>query len=162
MYRVTLKVRAPKVVFQKCRMPLYEFRCPDGHDFEKFYRSIGSAAAEEKCPVCGKVAVRLMSTAGLVFKGSGFYITDYGKDGKKAEREAASLAATTDKKKADKESSSSDSSAKPDTSSAESKPVAAESAAKLAAESGTKPATPKSESKPDKPATPKAKPTRTA
>ena len=30
-----------------------------------------------------------MSAAGLVFKGSGFYITDYGKDGKKAEREAS-------------------------------------------------------------------------
>jgi hypothetical protein len=33
---------------------------------------------------------RVLSPAGLVFKGSGFYITDYGKDGKKAEREAAS------------------------------------------------------------------------
>jgi len=64
-------------------MPLYEFRCPSGHDFEKFYRSIGSAPSEEKCPECGKVAGRLISTAGLIFKGSGFYITDYGKDGKK-------------------------------------------------------------------------------
>jgi hypothetical protein len=36
------------------------------------------------CPVCGKVANRQLSGgAGLVFKGSGFYITDYGKDGKK-------------------------------------------------------------------------------
>ena len=35
-----------------------------------------------------------MSTAGLVFKGSGFYITDYGKDGKKAEREAISAEKT--------------------------------------------------------------------
>jgi putative FmdB family regulatory protein len=156
-----LKVRAPKVVFQKCRMPLYEFRCPDGHDFEKFYRSIGSAATEEKCPVCGKVAVRLMSTAGLVFKGSGFYITDYGKDGKKAEREAASLAAT-DKKKVDKESPSPDSAAKSDSSSAESKAAAAESTAKPAAESNTKPAATTTESKPAKPATPKAKPTKTA
>ena len=70
-------------------MPLYEFRCPKGHDFEKFYRSIGSAQSEETCPECGAIAVRLMSAAGLVFKGSGFYITDYGKDGKKAERDAA-------------------------------------------------------------------------
>ncbi len=143
-------------------MPLYEFRCPDGHDFEKFYRSIGSAAAEEKCPVCGEVAVRLMSTAGLVFKGSGFYITDYGKDGKKAEREAASLAATADKKKADKETSPPDSPAKSETSSTESKPAAAESTAKPAAESSTKPAATTTESKPAKPATPKAKPTKTA
>ena len=64
-------------------MPLYEFRCPSGHDFEKFYRSISSAPSEEMCPECGQLAVRLMSAAGLVFKGSGFYITDYGKDGKK-------------------------------------------------------------------------------
>lgn len=78
-------------------MPLYEFRCPQGHDFEKFYRSIGAAVAEEKCPECGVVAARLMSTAGLVFKGSGFYITDYGKDGKKAERDAATAKAAAPK-----------------------------------------------------------------
>jgi predicted nucleic acid-binding Zn ribbon protein len=36
-----------------------------------------------KCPVCGKRGTRKISGgAGLVFKGSGFYITDYGKDGK--------------------------------------------------------------------------------
>lgn len=36
-----------------------------------------------KCPVCGKRGMRKISGgAGLVFKGSGFYITDYGKDGK--------------------------------------------------------------------------------
>ena len=65
-------------------MPTYEFRCPNGHDFEKFYRSISAAPAEVPCPVCGKVAERQLSGgAGLVFKGSGFYITDYGKDGKK-------------------------------------------------------------------------------
>ncbi|HEY3258397.1 MAG TPA: zinc ribbon domain-containing protein [Gemmatimonadaceae bacterium] len=73
-------------------MPLYEFRCPNGHDFEKFFRSIGTSSSEAECPVCGAVAQRVMSAAGLVFKGSGFYITDYGKDGKKAEREAASAA----------------------------------------------------------------------
>ena len=72
-------------------MPLYEFRCPQGHDFEKFYRSIGGSQSEEACPECGAIAARRMSAAGLVFKGSGFYITDYGKDGKKAEREAATL-----------------------------------------------------------------------
>jgi putative FmdB family regulatory protein len=65
-------------------MPTYEFRCPDGHDFEKFYRSISAAPREVECPVCGKIAERQLSAgAGLVFKGSGFYITDYGKDGKK-------------------------------------------------------------------------------
>jgi len=74
-------------------MPLHEFRCPQGHDFEKFYRSISAARSEEKCPECGGTAGRLMSASGLVFKGSGFYITDYGKDGKKAERDAATARA---------------------------------------------------------------------
>lgn len=74
-------------------MPTYEFRCPEGHDFEKFYRSISAAPAEVQCPRCGVVATRLMSAGGgLVFKGSGFYITDYGKDGKKAQTAAAAAA----------------------------------------------------------------------
>ena len=78
-------------------MPLYEFRCPSGHDFEKFYRSISAAPSEEKCPECGAMAERRISAAGLVFKGSGFYITDYGKDGKKAERAAAAKPADSGK-----------------------------------------------------------------
>ena len=67
-------------------MPTYEFRCPTGHDFEKFYRSISAAPPEVLCPTCGKVAARQLSAGGgLLFKGSGFYITDYGKDGKKSQ-----------------------------------------------------------------------------
>ena len=65
-------------------MPTYEFRCPTGHEFEKFYRSMSAAQLQVPCPTCGKTAERQVSAgAGLVFKGSGFYITDYGKDGKK-------------------------------------------------------------------------------
>ena len=65
-------------------MPTYEFRCPKGHEFEKFYRSMSAAQLQVPCPTCGKTAERQMSAgAGLVFKGAGFYITDYGKDGKK-------------------------------------------------------------------------------
>ena len=75
-------------------MPTYEYRCPEGHDFEQFVRSIREGAAELPCPVCGKIAVRKVSGgAGLVFKGSGFYITDYGKDGKKDQRRAGGKAA---------------------------------------------------------------------
>ena len=62
-------------------MPTYEYQCPDGHAFEKFQKMTDKPRA--KCPTCGKAAVRKISGgAGLVFKGSGFYITDYGKDGK--------------------------------------------------------------------------------
>jgi putative FmdB family regulatory protein len=62
-------------------MPTYEYQCPAGHQFEKLQRI--TEKPRTKCPVCGKAAVRKISGgAGLVFKGSGFYITDYGKDGK--------------------------------------------------------------------------------
>jgi putative FmdB family regulatory protein len=71
-------------------MPTYEYRCPAGHEFEKFTQKMSDAQSELPCPSCGKVAARRMSAGGgLVFKGSGFYITDYGKDGKKDQRAAA-------------------------------------------------------------------------
>ena len=77
-------------------MPTYEFRCPKGHEFEKFYRSIAGAPLEVACPTCGLVAERQMSGgAGLVFKGSGFYITDYGKDGKKGQPGRTDTASST-------------------------------------------------------------------
>jgi putative FmdB family regulatory protein len=62
-------------------MPTYEYECPEGHAFEKFQKMTDKPRAT--CPVCGKPATRKISGgAGLVFRGSGFYITDYGKDGK--------------------------------------------------------------------------------
>jgi len=62
-------------------MPTYEFRCPNGHTFDRFYRSIGTSEAQTACPTCGEIAERILSGgAGLVFKGSGFYLTDYGKN----------------------------------------------------------------------------------
>lgn len=74
-------------------MPTYDFRCPAGHAFERFYRKISDAPSEVSCPDCGAVAARQVSGgAGLLFKGSGFYITDYGKDGKKDQRTAAEKA----------------------------------------------------------------------
>jgi putative FmdB family regulatory protein len=62
-------------------MPTYDFRCPAGHEFERFYRKISDAVAELPCPQCGEPAPRRVSGgAGLMFKGSGFYLTDYGKN----------------------------------------------------------------------------------
>src|SRR5215207_2812953 len=62
-------------------MPTYDYRCPNGHDFEHFFRKISDAQAELPCPMCGAVAERRVSGgAGLHFKGSGFYLTDYGKN----------------------------------------------------------------------------------
>lgn len=62
-------------------MPTYEYRCPEGHEFETVQKM--SQAPRAKCPTCGRPAARQISGgAGLIFKGSGFYITDYGKDGK--------------------------------------------------------------------------------
>jgi len=64
-------------------MPTYEFKCPKGHEFEKYYPTITNTR-RLKCPKCGKTAERLISGgAGLVFKGSGFYITDYKRKGEK-------------------------------------------------------------------------------
>jgi|SRR5690242_12296602 putative FmdB family regulatory protein len=62
-------------------MPTYEYKCPAGHTFEKFYPSMNNQR-RVKCPTCGKRAERQISGGtGLVFKGSGFYITDYKRAG---------------------------------------------------------------------------------
>jgi len=58
-------------------MPTYEYKCPKGHLFEKTFSRITSQR-HAKCPVCGKRAERQISGgAGVHFKGSGFYATDY-------------------------------------------------------------------------------------
>jgi putative FmdB family regulatory protein len=60
-------------------MPTYEYRCENGHAFERFQRM--TEPPVDVCPACGAKAERLLSAgAGLLFKGSGFYITDYRSD----------------------------------------------------------------------------------
>jgi putative FmdB family regulatory protein len=66
-------------------MPTYDYVCSKcGHAFEHF-QSINSEPLK-KCPKCGKNTVKrqLGTGAGLLFKGSGFYITDYRSEGYKA------------------------------------------------------------------------------
>ncbi len=69
-------------------MPTYEFRTPDGSIIERIFK-ISEVPDTVELPD-GRVATRIISGgAGLLFKGSGFYITDYGKDGKKDQHPAA-------------------------------------------------------------------------
>lgn len=60
-------------------MPTYEYRCSRGHEFELFQRMSDEPRAD--CPTCGDSAQRLLSAgAGFLFRGEGFYITDYRSD----------------------------------------------------------------------------------
>ena len=63
-------------------MPIYEYRCPDGHVFELFQRMSDPPA--EACEVCGKSPVeKVLYPVSVHFKGSGFYTTDYGRGSRK-------------------------------------------------------------------------------
>ncbi|HTP80738.1 MAG TPA: zinc ribbon domain-containing protein [Bacteroidota bacterium] len=78
-------------------MPTYEYVCKEcGHTFEEL-ESI-TAKPLTVCPNCGKPALkRLMAAgAGTIFKGSGFYLTDYKKSGRES--------AAQEKKKPEKKS----------------------------------------------------------
>lgn len=103
-------------------MPTYEYRCPEGHDFELFQKM--SDKPRTKCPVCGKQATRQISGgAGLVFKGSGFYITDYGKDGKGPRKDRDAAAPASDSATKSSGDTSSSGSTTPDAKPAEEKPA---------------------------------------
>ena len=63
-------------------MPIYEYRCPDGHVFEVFQKMADPPS--EVCEVCGKGPVeKVLYPVSVHFKGSGFYSTDYGRGGRK-------------------------------------------------------------------------------
>ena len=89
-------------------MPTYEYRCEDcGHEFEAFQTM--SEPPVEKCPVCnGKVKRIISGGAGLIFKGTGFYITDH----RSREYKAAAKKERAEKSDASSTGSSSDKKAK--------------------------------------------------
>jgi putative FmdB family regulatory protein len=63
-------------------MPIYEYRCPEGHTFELFQRM--TDAPPDVCELCGAEPVtKVLYPAAIHFKGSGFYSTDYGRGGRK-------------------------------------------------------------------------------
>ena len=67
-------------------MPIYEYRCPNGHTFERFQSM--TAPAPEKCDVCGAAPLELvLYPIAIHYKGSGFYSTDYGKKGAEAKKD---------------------------------------------------------------------------
>ena len=78
-------------------MPTYEYKCSKGHKFEKLQRF--SEAPIKKCPKCGAKTEKLMSGGGgLIFKGSGFYETDYKRKAVKSDSTAGKPASDKPKK----------------------------------------------------------------
>ena len=66
-------------------VPIYEYRCPNGHHFERFQPM--TAPPPEKCDICEAAPVELvLYPVAIHYKGSGFYTTDYGK-GKAAKKD---------------------------------------------------------------------------
>ncbi|MCR9143347.1 MAG: hypothetical protein NXI24_13930 [bacterium] len=76
-------------------MPTYTYECKDcGHRYDNF-QSI-SAAADTECPECkGRVERVIGGGVGIVFKGSGFYVTDYKKDSGSSSGASSSNAASS-------------------------------------------------------------------
>lgn len=70
-------------------MPLYDYKCTKcGHIFEAMQKI--SEAPLKYCPVCKGPIKRLISPAGVIFKGSGFYATDSGKKSRTEEQKPKS------------------------------------------------------------------------
>ena len=86
-------------------MPTYDYKCQAcDHAFELFQQM--TAPVKKKCPECGKLKLKRLIGAGsaVVFKGSGFYETDYRNDSYKKDAEAAKQSSkpkSDDKKKTD-------------------------------------------------------------
>ena len=68
-------------------MPIYEYRCENGHLFEVLQKMTDSPVTE--CEECGAPVQRVFHPVAVHFKGSGFYNTDYGKKKKGAASDSA-------------------------------------------------------------------------
>ena len=94
-------------------MPIYEYRCENGHTFEVMQRMTDDPVAS--CQTCEAPVRRVFHPVAVHFKGSGFYNTDYGKAKRGAGSESSSDTKSSDdkgsseKKSETKSSSSSDS-----------------------------------------------------
>ncbi|HEY4349235.1 MAG TPA: zinc ribbon domain-containing protein [Gaiellaceae bacterium] len=70
-------------------MPIYEYRCPNGHLFDSFHSM--SAPGPQSCEVCGASPLeRVLHPVAVHYKGSGFYSTDYGRGGRKPKDSSSS------------------------------------------------------------------------
>ena len=90
-------------------MPIYEYKCPNGHLLEVFHGM--NEPGPTKCEVCGaSPLVRVLHPVAVHYKGSGFYSTDYGRGSRKAGKESGGDSGSSDSGSSDSGSSSSDSS----------------------------------------------------
>ncbi len=70
-------------------MPIYEYRCPNGHLLEVFHGM--NEPSPERCEVCGAAPLeRVLHAVAVHYKGSGFYSTDYGRGGRKGGKDSGS------------------------------------------------------------------------
>ena len=76
-------------------MPIYEYRCEQGHTFEVMQRMTDDPL--ERCEEHGTPVQRVFHPVAVHFKGSGFYSTDYGKGKKKAKEKDGEPTAAKDK-----------------------------------------------------------------
>lgn len=117
-------------------MPTYDYRCKAcGHEFEEFQSM--TAPLLKKCPECGKNQLeRLIGTgAALLFKGSGFYQTDYRTDSYKKAADADKPSTSSDSKSESKSETKTES--KPDPKAAAKPEPAKVSASKSASKRST-------------------------
>jgi putative FmdB family regulatory protein len=96
-------------------MPIYEYRCPNGHTFELFQRMTDPPPSD--CQICGENPLeKVLYPAAIHFKGSGFYTTDYGRGSRKRDGDKSDKAEKSDsgdkKEKTDSKSEKSEKSDK--------------------------------------------------